>query len=116
MRVVNVFLLAAAVLVASTEFTSATPETTLLKSRILRSHTAPAAIDNAAGEERDIEVQILDKMLSDHAYAKQTFRNWLQNGQNKEDIETLLQRQGLLDKYSTVVKQYGEYLAVLGVK
>lgn len=71
------------------------------------------AAEERAAEARMIDSKILANILSDHTYAKQVFSSWLQNGQTKDEIENRLKTQGLLEKYSSVVTQYGQYLALL---
>ncbi|KAG7380604.1 hypothetical protein PHYPSEUDO_006998 [Phytophthora pseudosyringae] len=133
MRVSYAFLVAAATLLARSDIVTATPsalsKTTSVdavhslnvakidgtSTRSLRSHQKKTTVVVEDEEERaaDIDSKILDKIVSDHAYAKQVFRNWLQNGQTKEDIENRLTTQGLLSKYSKVVTQYAQYLTIL---
>ncbi|GMF64595.1 unnamed protein product [Phytophthora lilii] len=89
-----------------------------LSTRSLRAHKMKAngeerTVEERAAEQKKVDAQVLDNILSDHKYAKDTFRSWLQNGQTKEDIESRLKTQGLLTKYGTVVTQYGQYLSVL---
>ncbi|EGZ15529.1 Avr1b-1 avirulence-like protein [Phytophthora sojae] len=125
MHLSYVLLMVAATLLASNELVSAASASSELvasNARALRSHKTPSvlaagdeerAAEERAAEEKNLDAKILAKILSDHAYAKQVFRSWLQNGQTKEDIENRLETQGLLTKYGSVVTQYGKYLEVL---
>ncbi|KAG1710636.1 hypothetical protein DVH05_013360 [Phytophthora capsici] len=131
MRVAFLVLLAAVTLLASREVVCATTNT-LAKAdtdtinaaipiddarslRNLRKKTTLVGYDaeERAAEEELVDVELLDKVISDHAYAKQVFLSWLQNGQTSQDIENRLKTLGVQDKYGKVVTQYAHYLTLL---
>ncbi|EEY58095.1 secreted RxLR effector peptide protein, putative [Phytophthora infestans T30-4] len=126
MRVSYVLLVAVATLLITCDVVSAQPSTLSLPAsdgamiedtnnqplRLLEITTADDGEERMA-EARLMDSEILEKIVNDHAYAKQVFRSWLQNGQTKEDIENRLKTLGLLTKYGNVVKQYAQYLTVL---
>ncbi|ETK92848.1 hypothetical protein F441_03991 [Phytophthora nicotianae CJ01A1] len=130
MRVSYVFLVAAATLLATCDVMAASPSALSKTSvdavnghvdistrslRMLKKKTAAVDPDDEerVAEARQMDSEILEKIVNDHAYAKQVYRSWLQNGQTKEDIENRLKTLGLLTKYGNVVKQYGQYLTNL---
>ncbi|KAL3671286.1 hypothetical protein V7S43_003218 [Phytophthora oleae] len=86
--------------------------------RSLRSHRkkTTSVVDDAeerAAEEELVDVELLDRVVSDHTYAKKVFLSWLQNGQTSEDIENRLKTLGAQGKYGKVVTQYAQYLTLL---
>ncbi|KAK1944781.1 hypothetical protein P3T76_003314 [Phytophthora citrophthora] len=128
MRVASLVFLAAVTLLASSEVACATPsalakpdainavsidDTSSLRN--LRKKTEVVAYDaeDRAAEEELVDVKLLDKVISDHKYAKQVFVSWLQNGQTSQDIENRLKTLGVQDKYGKVVTQYAQYLTLL---
>ncbi|KAI9989885.1 hypothetical protein PInf_020176 [Phytophthora infestans] len=60
--------------------------------RLLEKITTADDGEERMAEARLMDSEILEKIVNDHAYAKQVFRSWLQNGQTKEDIENRLRR------------------------
>ncbi|GMF45221.1 unnamed protein product [Phytophthora fragariaefolia] len=115
MRLSFFLLVAAATLLTGSDLASAISSSELASSTARQSHKAAsvATAEERAAEEMILDAKILANILSDHNYAKQVFRRWLQNGQSKEDIEERLKTQGLFAKYGSVVTQYGQYLTVL---